>query len=112
MTVACPCGRITQPVACGRSAASANAVGREASPQLQLRCTNECAVAKRNARLAEALGIVPEAKDRAGAGGGIGGVGGGGGGERQVVYGEELVAFARVGANGKFVALVEKTLAE
>lgn len=64
-----------------------------------LKCSNDCAIAKRNAKLAEALGINPEAKSAAVAGK-----------EQGVTYMDELLAFAR--ANAKFVALVEKTLAE
>ncbi len=51
-------------------------------------------MAKRNARLAEALGINPDMHKT----------------NRNVVYSDELVAFAR--HNGKFVELVEKTFAE
>ena len=38
-----------------------NPMGREASQQPK--CTSECSIAKRNARLAEALGINPDKKD-------------------------------------------------
>ena len=92
ITLKCPCGRIQQPSLCGRSAS--NPTGREVSQQI--RCTNECAIAKRNARLAEALGISADVKAREGG--------------RPVTYSDELVAFAR--GNAKFVTLVEKTLAE
>ena len=88
VTLSCPCGRIKQPVSCGRS--TSNPAGREGSQQLK--CTNECLVAKRNARLAEALGINTEAKTA------------------QVTYSDELIAFGR--ANMKFCLLVEKTFAE
>jgi len=91
INLTCPCGRIRQPVACGRS--TSNAAGREGS--LQLKCSNECLVAKRNARLAEALGINP---DRAG------------NGDKQVVYSDDLLAFAR--ANTKFCLMVEKSFAD
>lgn len=89
ITITCPCGRIRQSVPCGRSIT--NPGGREGSQQLK--CTNECAVAKRNARLAEALGISPE-------------------GHRsfQANYSDDLQAFAR--ANIKFCQLVEKTFAD
>ena len=63
---------------------------REATQQLK--CSNECLVAKRNARLAEALGISPENRDKA------------------ITYHEGLTAFAK--ANVKFLALVEKSFAE
>lgn len=56
-------------------------------------CTSECAVAKRNARLAEALGISSDRADR-----------------NKATYRDELVAFAR--ANSKFIPVVEKGLAE
>lgn len=75
---------------CGRS--TSNSAGREAS--LTPHCTNECEIAKRNARLAEALGINPDMHKT----------------NRDVVYSDELVTFTR--HNGKFVELVEKTFAE
>lgn len=74
---------------CGRSASSP--AGREAGPTPH--CTNECEIAKRNARLAEALGINPDTHKQ----------------NRNVAYSDELLAFAR--HNGKFVELVEKTFA-
>jgi transcriptional repressor NF-X1 len=77
-------------VLCGRSTSSS--AGRSAA--LAPHCTNECEIAKRNARLAEALGINPDAHKM----------------NRNVVYSDELVTFAR--HNGKFVELVEKTFAE
>jgi transcriptional repressor NF-X1 len=58
----------------------------------QLKCTNECLVAKRNARLAEALGISTEGR------------------EKPVTYHDELITFAR--SNAKFLGLVEKSFAE
>jgi len=91
ITVSCPCGRIQQSVLCGRSATSP--AGREAA--LVPRCTNECEIAKRNARLAEALGINPDLHKA---------------NSRQVVYSDDLVAFTK--PNVKFVELVEKTFAE
>lgn len=75
---------------CGRNISSP--AGREAA--LAPRCTNECEVAKRNLRLAEALGINPDTNKT----------------NRNVVYSDELVAFAR--HNAKFVELVEKTFGE
>ncbi|KAA1473096.1 hypothetical protein DENSPDRAFT_822377 [Dentipellis sp. KUC8613] len=90
VTITCPCGRLRQAVECGRCTGSP--AGREATQKLK--CSNECAIAKRNAKLAEALGIDT----------------GGRGGEKPVVYSDELVAMART--NAKFVALVEKTFAE
>lgn len=58
-----------------------------------LKCTSECALKKRNARLAEALGIKTTGvlADTA-------------------TYGDDVVAFAR--GNAKFLTLVEDTLAE
>jgi hypothetical protein len=90
VTITCACGRIRQPVLCGRSVSSP--AGREAA--LTPHCTNECEIAKRNARLAEALGINPDTHKT----------------NRNVTYSDELLSFAR--HNGKFVELVEKTIAE
>jgi hypothetical protein len=50
-------------------------------------------MAKRNARLAEALGIAPDRRE-----------------EKNIVYAEDLMVFAR--ANQKFCLLVEKTFSE
>lgn len=61
----------------------------------QLKCTNECGIAKRNARLAEALGINPERVDSR---------------LNQVSYNDDLTTFAR--ANAKFCAIVERSFAE
>ncbi|KAJ2965301.1 hypothetical protein NUW54_g14166 [Trametes sanguinea] len=91
VTITCPCGRIRQPVSCGRS--TTNPAGREGSQQLK--CTNECAIAKRNARLAEALGINPDKADSK---------------LNQVTYHDDLVAFAR--ANPKFCSIVEKSFSD
>ncbi|KAJ3752506.1 hypothetical protein EV360DRAFT_55073 [Lentinula raphanica] len=86
----CECGRIRQAVACGKciSSPAGSAKGRT------LKCTTECAIKKRNARLADALGIKP----------------GEGGLLAEVTYSDELVAFAR--ANSKFLKLVEDALAD
>ena len=89
VSLRCPCGRISQAVHCGRS--PANPAGTQQAPP---KCINECNIAKRNARLADALGITPESREKTSA----------------VSYHDELAAFAR--ANGKFLGLVEKTLAE
>ena len=88
ITLSCPCGRIKQSALCGRSTSNP---GREATQQLK--CSNECLVAKRNARLAEALGISTDASR-----------------EKNVTYNDEVTLFAR--ANAKFLGLVEKTFAE
>jgi transcriptional repressor NF-X1 len=86
----CPCGRLKRAVFCARSAA--NPGGRAALVSQQIQCTNDCLIAKRNARLAEALGINPQGKQRA------------------IVYSDDLMAFAK--ANVKFSSLVEKTFGE
>ncbi|KAJ7057853.1 hypothetical protein C8F01DRAFT_325430 [Mycena amicta] len=89
ITVSCACLRIRQQLQCGKSLA--NPAGRR---EQQIKCTNECLVAKRNARLAEALGITPESREKFG----------------EVVWNDEIKAFAR--ANARFVAVVEKAFAE
>lgn len=89
--ITCPCGRIRHPVPCGRC--TPNPVGREGSQQLQ--CSNECQIAKRNARLAEALGISADNRSD---------------GRQQITYNDELLAFAR--ANAKFCTMVEKSFSE
>ncbi|KAJ3552619.1 hypothetical protein NM688_g4054 [Phlebia brevispora] len=88
ITLTCPCGRIRQQVPCGRS--TLNPGGLEGSQPLK--CTNECLMAKRNARLAEALGINPEARST------------------EVTYSDELLSSAK--GDVKFCLLVEKTFAE
>ena len=57
------------------------------------KCNNDCQTAKRNARLADALGISQEGRD-----------------SKSVMYNDELVGFAR--GNTKFLGLVERTFAE
>ncbi|KAJ7136015.1 hypothetical protein C8R44DRAFT_609441 [Mycena epipterygia] len=89
ITVTCACGRIRQPVQCGKSIASP--AGRESQ---QPKCTNECLIAKRNARLADALGISQETRDHGLA----------------VTWPDEVLSFAR--ANPKFVGIVEKAFAD
>ncbi|KAK0217433.1 hypothetical protein EDD85DRAFT_1029594 [Armillaria nabsnona] len=91
ITLLCPCGRVQQSVRCGRSIS--NVAGR--NNQQQLKCTSECALAQRNARLAEALGIDTGSRDKTAS---------------AVVYSDELVGFARL--NDKFLAMVEKAFAE
>ncbi|KAK0203953.1 hypothetical protein DFS33DRAFT_1260721 [Desarmillaria ectypa] len=91
ITLLCPCERIRQSVRCGRCIG--NAAGR--NEQQQLKCTSECAIAKRNARLAEALGIDTDSRDKA---------------TLAAVYNDELVGFARL--NDKFLTVVEKAFAE
>ncbi|KIY66766.1 hypothetical protein CYLTODRAFT_491180 [Cylindrobasidium torrendii FP15055 ss-10] len=84
----CPCGRIKQTVRCGRS--TTNPGGRHDG----IKCTSECDLAKRNARLASALGINTAGRAL----------------REDAVYSEDLLAFGR--ANDKFVALVERTFKE
>lgn len=87
ITLSCSCGRIRQSASCGRSISNP---GCEAVQQLK--CTNECLIAKRNAKLAEALGISTVGR------------------ETQVTYNDELIGFAKL--NAKFLGLVEKSFAE
>lgn len=89
ITLTCPCGRIRQSSPCGRG--TSNPAGREGLASIK--CSNECAIAKRNARLAEALGISPA-----------------GGAKATVVYSDDLHSYAR--ANLKFLGVAEKGLAE
>ncbi|KAI0938639.1 hypothetical protein AcV5_000275 [Taiwanofungus camphoratus] len=91
ITLTCPCGRIRQPVPCGRS--TSNPAGREGTQQLK--CSNECLIAKRNARLADALGINPDRVE---------------GRDKQMTYNDGLLAFARV--NQKFCTMVERSFSE
>jgi len=90
IALSCPCGRIRQSVLCNRS--TSNPAGRNEAQQ-QPKCNTECGIAKRNARLADALGISPESK-----------------GGPAVNYPEDLISFARV--NPKLLSLVEKALSE
>jgi transcriptional repressor NF-X1 len=89
VVITCSCGRIRQSVRCGHKLS--NPSGGEGDKTLT--CTNECAIAKRNARLAEALGISSERADR-----------------NKATYRDELTTFAR--ANSKFIPVVEKSFAE
>ncbi|KAG9092665.1 FKBP12-associated protein [Ceratobasidium sp. UAMH 11750] len=83
ITVSCPCGRITQPAPCGASRV--------------LKCQDACSVAKRNARLADALGI--SENTRAGS-------------VNSVAWSPELIGFCRISANQAFVRNVEKALTD
>ncbi|KAF5383199.1 hypothetical protein D9615_004931 [Tricholomella constricta] len=58
------------------------------------KCNNECAVAKRNARLADALGITAESREKT----------------ALVTYHDEVAGFAR--ASSKFLVVVEKAFDE
>ncbi|KZT52995.1 hypothetical protein CALCODRAFT_511711 [Calocera cornea HHB12733] len=62
VTLTCACGRIKQQALCG--ACTAAPASRSST---QLKCGQECAIAKRNARLAEALGIPEGTKSKLGA---------------------------------------------
>ncbi|KAG1722751.1 hypothetical protein EDB19DRAFT_1930311 [Suillus lakei] len=84
VTLTCPCGLLRSSVPCSQANSTAN-----------LKCTGECAIKKRNARLAEALGISPEKRE---------------GLQAKVTYNDDLVTPAR--ANSRFVGLVEKTFAD
>ncbi|KAJ8095036.1 FKBP12-associated protein [Marasmius tenuissimus] len=88
--VTCPCGRIRQAVRCGKSTSSPNGLSR-----LQPKCTSECGIAQRNARLADALGIKADARSSPG---------------NEATYSDDLVGFAR--ANMKFLGLVETAFTE
>ncbi|CUA77138.1 FKBP12-associated protein 1 homolog [Schizosaccharomyces pombe 972h-] [Rhizoctonia solani] len=83
ITVTCPCGRITQPAPCGASRV--------------LKCQDACLIAKRNVRLADALGISE---------------GGRSSGHNQITWNPNLIAFARAPANQPFVKNMEKALAD
>ncbi|KAF8157144.1 hypothetical protein B0H34DRAFT_712422 [Crassisporium funariophilum] len=87
VTLTCPCGRIKQSVHCGRSVSH-----RSGHQHSTPKCSNDCQIAKRNARLADALGIT---ENKAAA---------------QTTYNDELVVFAR--ANAKFLGDVEKAFAD
>ena len=92
----CPCERLKQSLRCARCFSSPSGT----APSHTLKCNTQCELAKRNARLAEALEINEESRERAGrhlAGG-------------PVVYPDEVIAFAR--EDPKFVLLVEKTFSE
>jgi transcriptional repressor NF-X1 len=87
LTLTCSCGRIRQAVQCGRN--SSNTTGAQrAIPK----CNNDCSLAQRNAKLADALGIIQGEKVSA------------------ITYHEDLITFAK--ADNKFLGLVEKAFAE
>jgi transcriptional repressor NF-X1 len=67
--------------------------GHELNQSPQPKCSNECNIAKRNAKLADALRINVENREKV-----------------DVVYADELVGFASV--NMKFFAFVEKAFVE
>jgi len=98
VTVTCSCGRIKQATHCGRSSSNLS------PDRPNLKCSSECAVEKRNAQLADALGL-NSAK---------GVIGSGSAGYASLVntvsYTDELTRLARV--HTKFLNTVEQTLAE
>ncbi|KAJ1306550.1 hypothetical protein OPQ81_007552 [Rhizoctonia solani] len=83
ITVTCGCGRITQPAPCGASRV--------------LKCQDACLIAKRNLRLAEALGISESGRSS---------------GYTQIAWNPDLIAFARAPVNQPFVKNMEKALAD
>ncbi|ELU44260.1 shuttle craft protein [Rhizoctonia solani AG-1 IA] len=83
ITVTCGCGRITQPAPCGASRI--------------LKCQDACLVAKRNVRLAEALGISESGRSS---------------NHNQVTWSPELVGFSRAPANQSFIKNMEKIVME
>ncbi|CAE6495553.1 unnamed protein product [Rhizoctonia solani] len=83
ITVTCACGRITQPAPCGASRV--------------LKCQDACLIAKRNVRLADALGISESGRSSS---------------HNQVTWNPNLIAFARAPANQPFVKNMEKALAD
>jgi transcriptional repressor NF-X1 len=91
ITLTCPCGRISHPAQCSRSTTN-----HSISSSKQIKCSGDCAIARRNAKLADALGITSDARDKS----------------NGVSFGEAVLGFARQSANAKFVALVEKTFAK
>jgi len=122
VTLSCPCGRIQQPAPCLRSTSNSNTTGAgtngannntSATPtptptplsashsfstfSREIKCTPECGIAARNARLADALGISKEVRERGAVG-------------RDVEWSPELRAFGK--ANPKFVEVVEKAFAD
>ncbi|KAF8309054.1 hypothetical protein DL93DRAFT_2063347 [Clavulina sp. PMI_390] len=98
VTLRCECGRLQQPASCG--ATLSNPVSRGHGP-FQLKCNQDCAVAKRNRNLAEALGI----DAGLGAGGAMGRTS-----KFAVTWPDDIVSIFR--ANSAFGMLVEKTLNE
>ncbi|KIJ63784.1 hypothetical protein HYDPIDRAFT_188240 [Hydnomerulius pinastri MD-312] len=85
VTLTCPCGHLRSTVPCSGN-------------KLPLKCNGECGIKKRNARLAEALGISAEKRD--GAAG------------TRVTWSDDLVAVGKGAGGAKFLALVEKAFAD
>jgi len=94
----CSCGRIKQATHCGRSSSNLS------PDRPNLRCSSECAVEKRKAQLADALGLNSVK--------GITGSGSAGYASlvNTVSYTDELTRLARV--HPKFLNMVEQTLSE
>lgn len=90
ITLTCPCGRIRQPIRCSRSSSQPSGPGHA-----DLKCSSGCAIAERNARLADALGINVDSRREGGKG---------------AVWNDDVVAFGR--ADPRFVGVVEKAFAE
>lgn len=93
ITVQCACGRQKQPALCGKSITNAGS-----SPKV-LPCMQECQVAKRNERLAAALGIN---RDEAGMASALG--------QGETKYSASIQQFWK--DNPAVAASVEKTLNE
>ncbi|KAI5997068.1 hypothetical protein EDD15DRAFT_391671 [Pisolithus albus] len=87
ITLTCPCGNRRSTVPCSNK-------------EQRLACNEDCAVRKRNEKLAEAFGISREKREEMAAG-------------PKAIWNDELIDFyARATANAKFVRLMEDTLAE
>ncbi|KZS97106.1 hypothetical protein SISNIDRAFT_406427 [Sistotremastrum niveocremeum HHB9708] len=101
----CSCGRIEQPAPCLRCTTSPSgpmpstptAGGHSVSSPREIKCNADCTLAQRNARLAEALGISTETRERAALG-------------KEVEYSPELRSFGK--ANWKFLETLEKAFAD
>ncbi|KAI6151510.1 hypothetical protein BKA82DRAFT_169428 [Pisolithus tinctorius] len=86
VTLTCPCGNLRSTAPCSNRKQS-------------LACSGDCAVKKRNEKLAEAFGISKEKREEIAAG-------------PKVVWSDELVDYACASANAKFVRLMEDTFAD
>ncbi|KAI6151519.1 hypothetical protein BKA82DRAFT_4100182, partial [Pisolithus tinctorius] len=86
VTLTCPCGNLRSTAPCSNRKQS-------------LACSGDCAVKKRNEKLAEAFGISKEKREEIAAG-------------PKVVWSDELVDYACVTANAKFVRLMEDNFAD
>ncbi|KAI6120077.1 hypothetical protein EDD17DRAFT_1012168 [Pisolithus thermaeus] len=86
VTLTCPCGNRRSSIPCSNK-------------EQCLACNEDCAVRKRNEKLAEAFGISREKREEIAAG-------------PKVIWSDELIDYARATANTKFVRLMEDTLAD